>query len=261
VSILIRLLFLTIERKEDAEYFKLNSVYRQRFLSKMKISESDKVFIYDYSTGLAVSFPVKELNVAARLNPYGAKWPYSQSDYMIGFEIDTTFLKGSDKYFRNSLVYVGKKSPFVVGKVKPVTWKKIDAKNFPSRAISINDTNTSLLGESVTGNAYTFEANSLQYFVQEFVRGKEISARRLLVIKSKTKETVCEKIYFAGEGSSPAPLNFTGPNPENNQWTGKLFKNKPVVIFGFEYVSFGCPRITFLKQSENDIYINCDNRH
>ena len=46
-----------------------------------------------------------------------------------------------------------------------------------------------------------------------------------------------------------------------NQWTGKLFKNKENVIFGFQYHSFSCPYITVLSKKPAQIEINCDNRH
>jgi hypothetical protein len=46
-----------------------------------------------------------------------------------------------------------------------------------------------------------------------------------------------------------------------NQWTGKLFKYKAPVIFGFNGESFGCPHISFLDFSEQSIYKNCDCRH
>jgi hypothetical protein len=45
------------------------------------------------------------------------------------------------------------------------------------------------------------------------------------------------------------------------QWTGRLFKNKPPVSFGFEYQSFGYHGITLLSETEKEIWISCDNRH
>jgi hypothetical protein len=62
------------------------------------------------------------------------------------------------------------------------------------------------------------------------------------------------------ESETPAPLNYV-ESEYIEQWTGKLFKNKPPVILGFQYVAFGCPGITFLSPTEKDIYIYCDNRH
>lgn len=244
---------------KNAEYFILSSKYRKIFLSKTKILETDLVFIYDYSLDVLISFTVKNLNIVACLNIYGADWPYSQNDYMIGFEINKKFLTGFGKYPSNTLVYVGKENPFVQGQLKHIVWKKIETTDFPTSAVSSKD--TSELREYfrayqyVTGTTYKYEKEGLQYFIQDFIRLQDnfIPAKRLIVIDLKTKETIFNKHYFSSEGTSFAPLN--------NQWTGKLFKNKPPVIFGFQYESFGCPSITLLDSMENEVGINCDSRH
>jgi hypothetical protein len=246
--------------EKDAQYLNLNSTYRKRFLSKMKISETDTVFIYDYSVSILKTYSVKNLNVIARINDYGANWPYSQFDYMIGFEINAKSLKNSNKYYRYNLVYIGKKSPFIIGQVKPVIWKKIKSKNFLS--IPINPEEISQIHQCIKGNAYNYTTKNRQYFIQEFIRDNKVAVRHLLVLELKTKKTICQKIYYDHESASLAPLNLSQFNIDNiDQWAGELFINKPPVIFGFEYVSFGCPSITFVDQSEKDIYINCDNRH
>jgi len=59
----------------------------------------------------------------------------------------------------------------------------------------------------------------------------------------------------------PAPLNLMTSEKMINQYVGRLFKGKPPVIMGFEYLSFGCDGITFLKKDLPPVYINCDNRH
>jgi hypothetical protein len=244
-----------IEEEPNFTYFKLDSIFRQRFLAATNISETDKVFIYDYSTNSLQTFKVKNLKVVAYLNIYRSQtdWPYSQEDFMIGFEINKKSLKGFDKYFTNSLAYVGKENPFVRGQVKPIIWKKIAPADYPSRELPVYD--TSYAGKCVTGDAYKFETERLQYFVQDLVRLADnwVSVKRLIVIDIKTNEIVCEKLFYSGESASFAPWD--------NQWTGRLFKNKSAVIFGFHYVTFVCPGITFLNPTENDIYINCDNRH
>jgi hypothetical protein len=186
---------------------------------------------------------------------------------MIGFEINKKFLYGFEKYFRNSLVFVGKESPFVLNQMKPVAWKKIESQKFPTSA---NDSTTNIelkrfhySSDYSKGDIYMYEANTLQYFVQNILWKKEtdrLIARHLVVINKKTKETVRSAVYVDHESSSPAPLNFV-ESEYIEQWTGNLFKNKPPIILGFEYVSFGCPRITFLSSTEKDNYINCDNRH
>ena len=244
---------IEIEEAPNYEYIELDSSYRKRFLSATHISETDKVFLYDYSVNSLLKFTVKNLKAVACLNYYGGDWPYSQNEYMIGFEIEKKYLTAFDKYYCNAIVSIGKKNPFIRGKVKQVTWIKIQPSDFPSKEIPNYD--SAYTGKCITGDAYKFELEGLQYFLQELVRvtDQSVQAKRLIVIDFKTKKTICEKYFYSGEGASFAPME--------NQWTGKLFKNKPSVIFGFHYVSFGCPYFTFLNSSESDLYIKCDNRH
>lgn len=243
--------------------FKLDKEYRKRFLAETGISENDRVFIYDYAANVLVSFWVKKLNVVANLNGYASEEdaPFSQFDYMIGFEIDRNLLKGiKDKYFNNTIVFVGAKNPFVRGALKRVMWKKIEKKQFPLSKMSKK---TLLLPKGYKhGGSYTFTKDSLQYYVQDFSQEYWVVARRLLVIHSKTGEVIFERVYELSEGTGMAPLNNTNPDVGNDiQWTGILFKNKAPVLFGIQYFSFSCPEISFLDKKEKDIYINCDNRH
>jgi uncharacterized protein (TIGR02145 family) len=258
--------------KEHLQYFKLGSEYRKRFLAGTKISETDTVFIYDYATDVLHSFSVKNLNVVAYLNDYMTPdncSPCHQYDYMIGFEIKKQFLTGMGDYYSNVLVYVGKENPFARGQMKAIVWKKIDFNDFPLTKAKLQTTNLP------KGNVYLYESDEFHYFLQDLVRIRNYNgvwARHLLVIDKKNEEVVAEKLVCNNEGSSPADLNF-GIDREDfadstidyanyiYQWTGKLFKNKPLVVFGLEWVSFGCPSIILLDPAEESIDINCDNRH
>jgi hypothetical protein len=267
------------EVAKQFEYIKLNQKYRHQFLTRTKISETDKVFIYSYEKNKLISFPVNNLNVVACLNFYGAEWPYSQFDFMIGFEIDKKYLNGFEDWFNHTLVYVGQESPFILYQMKPILWKEIKTEEFPEIQISPEDTaqfhsylhstylqigpdDTIRLNKykCVEGNVYCYETNGMQYFVKEYFSGEHIFMRRLLVIDLKTKEIILQKIFYSHESAEPSPLNFV-EGKDLEQWTGKLFKNSPTVILGFEYVSFGCQRIIFLSSKDKEIYINCDNRH
>lgn len=243
--------------------FKLDKEYRKRFLTETRISENDRVFIYDYAANVLVSFPVKKLNVVANLNGYASEEdaPFSQFDYMIGFEIDGNSLKGiKDKYFNNTMVFVGAENPFVKGKLKRVMWKKIDKKQFPVAKMSKKA--LALSGSHKPADTYTFAKDSLQYYLQDFKDEYWVFSRRLLIINNKTGNVIFERVFEESEGSAMAPLNNTNPDVGNEiQWTGILFKNKAPVIFGLQYFSFGCPEISFLNKKEKGIYINCDNRH
>ena len=262
-----------LSKIKDREYFKLNSKYRERFLAKTKTSETDTVFIYDYSANVLLSFPVKDLNVTAysdvyndpdECNPLSDRYrgyPCNQDDYMIGFEISKNHLKGLSEDFDDALVYVGKENPFVQGQMEPIVWKKINSKDFPLAKASFQTANIP------KGDTYLYESSEFQYFLQNLLRinRTEVWARHLLVIDKKSKKATVERILGSGEGTEVLPLNFGIENKEDadykGQWTGKLFKNKPPVVLGFESVSFGCPRITVLDPKEGDIYLNCDNRN
>lgn len=246
---------------DAAQYFILEGKYRKRFLSETTISETDSVFIYDYSKNKLVSFLVKNLKVAAMINIYAPDWPYSKSEYMIGFEIDKKDIKGFSDYYVDVLVYVGKENPFAQEQLTPIVWKKIALKDYPS--ICMNDEDISFLHHDITsGSTYLYETEHLQYFLQDYQDSdKTLCYRRLLIVESSSKDLVIEKVFSQGEGTSPSPLNYEDGYGSVFQWTGKLLKDMPPVVFGFEFVSNGCTCISVIDKFNEDIYINCDNRH
>lgn len=248
--------------KKNAAYFTFDKNYRKRFLAKTNITETDSVFIIDYAKNKHISFAVKNLKTAAMLNGYSSEedWPYQQYDFMIGFEISKQSLNGFSEYYRDALLYVGKENPFSKEPLKAIAWKKIAQKDYPSKAIKNQD--RKLLKGKIAGNTYSYKTESYHYFLQDYLESnKTIYGRRLLVVDSKTKNVVIEKLYTQSESTSPAPLNYDEGEDAINQWTGKLFKNKPQVIFGFEYFSFGCPNISIIDKSNEEIFLQCDNRH
>ncbi|MCC9072307.1 oxidoreductase [Flavobacterium sp. F-65] len=245
--------------EKDAQYLVLNSTYRNRMLSKMKISEKDSVYVYDYATNIVNAFSVESLKAVAVINVYGADWPYSQHDYMIGFEVDPKLLKGSDSYYLNTLVGIGSKNPFAMKQLKAIKWKETTIAKVPAAAVNLRDND--LIKTASKKMAYSYKSNGFEYFLQDYIKEERVFLRRLIVKEEKTNKIVCDKHYRESEGNSLAELNSNNEDREVIQWTGKLFKNKPEVVFGFEYVSFGCPGISFLDKNEPDVFLNCDNRH
>ena len=238
----------------QVEQLVLDSIYRERFMIGTGTSEKDKVFIYTYVTNKLITLPVSELTVVANMNVYGADWPYSQYDFMLGFEINKQALQGlEDLHFEHTLVYVGKKSPFVLNKLKQVEWKEVDEAAFPE--LEPLNYDTTYTGRCILNQTYAFEDKGMTYFLQEMTRVSDNfnALNRLLVIDVKTQKVICDKLIYAGESASFAPLD--------QQWTGELLKKKDPVIFGFQWHSFGCPFITFLNPKAEDLYIKCDNRH
>lgn len=253
--------------KNHLQAFKLDGSYRKQLLYKTKIKETDNVYIYDYLKDKLATFKVSQLEAFACLDIYSSvdEGPFPAYYYMIGFKVDKKRLPGSDDYYSNSLVYIGNENPFVKGRVKPLLWKKIATKEFPPRKMTAE--NEKLIHHLewknyVLGDAWKAEADGFRYFLRDIIVDDRIYARWLLVYDTTSSQPILDKMFVDSEGTMQAPLNYTDAEyPSVNQFAGKLFKNKPPVVFGFEYVSFGCPGITFLSVSEDDLYINCDNRH
>jgi hypothetical protein len=246
---------------DEVQYLGVNGKYRRQFLSRTGISEHDKVFVFDYSTGNLLSFPVKKLNVVACINAYASEKnaPFDQSDYMIGFAVNKALLAGiEDPYYNHTLVAIGKESPFAGEKLTLIEWEKTDAKRFP---VKLTQAGKQLKGfrEKET---YFFRMDSLDYFLREDIRNGVREKRHVLVLNNQSKEVLFERVYKASEGTSIAPLNLSDPEyPETLQWTGPLFKDKSPVIFGFLFHSFDCERIAFIGNPQAEFAIKCDNRH
>ncbi|WP_343695826.1 oxidoreductase [Flavobacterium sp.] len=246
----------------EAQYFTFEKNYRKRLLSKTNISETDSMFVYDYAKNKLAVFPVKSLKTAAMLSLYSTEddWPYRNFDFMIGFEINKKFLNGFSEYYRDALVYIGRENPFLKGQLKPMVWKKTARSEYPSKPMKGED--RVLLKNTVQGNTYSFKTDSYKYFLQDYLDDhKNIYARRLLVTDNQSKDIIIEKLFSQSEGTSPCPLNYQNGETSINQWAGKLFKNKPEVVFGFEYISFGCSSISVIDKSNEEISLQCDNRH
>lgn len=258
--------FYEIE-KESREYFILTSEYRNRFFSRTNISETDSLFVYDYSTDILHSFLVNNLNVVAYLNGYRNVdncHPCDQYDYRIGFEINKSLLNGLRGRYQYSLVYVGDENPFIQGQMKSIIWREINPNEFP---LNMSNPKTKYRYTNTTRDkAYLYESNEFQYFLQELViiNSNDVRERHLLIIDKNDGNAVVERVFQSSEGSELAPLNLGEANEDwvtqPEQRTGKLFKNKPTVVLGFDWILYGCLRLILLY-SEEDIWTKCDNRH
>lgn len=232
---------------------KLDSLYRKRFLNGVHLTENDRVFIYDYSSDALLSYQVKKLNVIAVLNVYGGEWPYQQGDYMIGFEIDKEIPPSFRDEYAYTIVVTGNKSPLERGLLHKIKWQIVLKSKFPVKTPPVLE--AEFAGKCNPGEVYRFAKEGLEYFLQEYISTEDgkVAVKRLIIRDDTNKNIILEKLYYRGESAYFSDLN--------EQWTGRLFKDKPPVIFGFQYFSFGCGMITFIDSPAKDVSINCDNRH
>lgn len=242
---------------DELKYFELSSGYREKLLKGIKINEADTMFMYDYALNKLEKIPVNKLKAVAHLTPYATKGEQIVSgDYMIGFEVGRDVMKkSSTQYYSNVFVYVGSDNPFAQIQLKAPKWQKINAKDFPKLSKAKLNNNG-----YKAGNYYRFKSDAITYYLRDFLSENKVVKRHFIAVG---KSMITEKVFEESEGTSLAPLNFVDndANSTKEQWTGKLFKNKPLVIFGFNYLSFDCPSIILLDKTSAEISINCDNRH
>ncbi len=221
---------------------KLNINQRKKFLESIEVSESDKVYIYEFEKDSVYTFDVQNLPLIACINIYFNGNDYEKSEYDFEFGLDLG--KNYNGSYEN-FVYIGKENPFQTNKFKPIKWKKTDNENFP---IEKDETGIEL-------ETFTFSLDTFRYFAQ---KPKEKGASYHIVVKDEKHNTIVfDKHYYESEGISLTQLNST----YQSQYTGALFKNKPPIIYGFTNHSFDCPNIKFIDETEPPIPVLCDNRH
>ena len=252
--------YLGMTKYKNDNYHILSPKYRARFLNRKNINPDDSIFIYHVASDSLVKYRVKNIPLVAFINPYGAQFEVTQYDYQIGFELKDLIFKGG--YYTSNLAYVGSNNLFNNGNLVPLKFEPT-AKSFPAHNISGYD--SIRIAKSEPQEKYVFTHDGFEYFLQNCnYPGQTGPDGRLLVIRNiDSKQLIKSAAYFDTEGSYLKPV--TGVDKQYQgvplQWTGKLFKHKPPVVFGFLGMSFGCPRITFIDETEPDIWIRCDNRH
>ena len=235
------------------EYHQLSKTYRAKFLKLMAIKETDKVFIFNYSLDSILTYHVKDLSLMAHISVYGANHPVSEDDYLIGFNLKKQTKLNNWDY--NSFVSIGANNPFTLGEIQAIVWEETDSQSFP--IVNIDSITSSRLNKiDRPKQTFSFLFNDLKYSLQDY----GYSARHIVI--KRNNQIVLNEVFFDGESISLAPINYNGAKNEYSpqQFTGKIFKHKPPVIFGLFYVSFGCEWMNVLE-SKDIIPILCDNRH
>jgi hypothetical protein len=253
------------KKPEETRYLTLTSKYKKRMLTGTGIAETDSLFIYDYANDVLLSFPISSLEAAASLSIYedATEAKHTARDYQFGFQINRELLLG----LRNNsktFVYIGASSPFARGQMHPIIWTKIDPKKVPSISIDLMTEDKEVLKRCKFSNAYDFELDGFHYYLQVYQKndkGDTSDAYRMLIMDAE-KKVMRNYLDYETEDMSPALISISGDsNNALEQWTGYLLKNKPPVLVGFDYVSFGCGAISYLDKSNRYIGLDCDNRH
>ena len=219
------------------EQYLLTKKYRQRFLAASKISETDTLFVYDYVHNQLYSFPINKLAVFAIKDDYSGG--IDETEYNFGFAITANQFPPDFDPYKTAFVYIGKTNPFAQRQLTLLNWQESNDKTYD----------------------YLAQAYGLNYYLTECVAPFDYPVCGRLVVKNKTNNILFDHDYQNGDVHL-TPLNGKDKNHVyKRQWSGKLFKNKPLVVIGFVDVVFGCPTIDFIEPSYKSITIKCDNRH
>lgn len=228
----------------------LSDQYRKKLLEKTGISESDSLFAYYYTSNNLERFAIKDLTSMAVISPYVSPEDtnLSEYDYQLGFEFPARI---KSKMYESILLFIGKNNPFAGIQFTAIKWTQIKYSDLPEHLLKYKNNSFKY---------YLYQTDNYKYYVIN-LNGDESFGNRILTIIDTNKNKLIDEIELGqGEGTSLAPLNgFVEDGIE--QWEGKLLKDYPPVIFGFEYLSFGCESLFFIEDPVKRIYLNCDNRH
>ncbi len=240
----------------DYNYHEISADNRALFLKFIGVSESQKLFIFDYRQDVILEFHISDLPLVGILSPYTSErdFPVPEHYFMIGFEFSEEVvdkLKGSMTHI---LVSIDDENPFQKGKAEAIIWNEVDFSEYPKDENEIEDTAYSYL-------KYSYD--DYEYYTMA-VPGRYYTNIRVKVIHVPSGEQILDQVYGRGEGASATSvLTPRSENPYNqfDQWTGYLFKGQPPVLIGLENQSFGCEPIDFLDEDPIRVYPLCDNRH
>ncbi|MCX8739958.1 hypothetical protein J3U56_11555 [Gilliamella sp. B2824] len=228
------------------EQYLLTDSYRAKFFELAGLSKDDNVFIYDYKHNDLTSLPISQLNAFAVVDTTYYKAPFKQNDYIYGFKLDEKLFDHHSDY----LVSFGKENPFAQEQLTPLSWKKISKDDFP-----VLDKNIEIASigchwptdDLVKGDSYLSEVNGLQFYLQDYQKPSDPDTvlEHLIILDSDSNMITNVSLCYS-EGGGFKPLNnLADKNEPIEQWTGKLLKNEPPVIFDFIY---GCaPLFQFIN--------------
>ncbi|MBI0155952.1 MULTISPECIES: hypothetical protein [Gilliamella] len=234
----IQPIFPDIENGYKKEKYQLPQKYRQSFLTASGISETDNLFVYNYEYNKLYSFPISKLEVFAIKDDC---FPTDETNYQFGFALALNQLPQDYDPNDTTFVYIGKENPFAQQQLTLLNWQTISDKEYN----------------------YLAQAYGLHYYLRQYPSHRDDYPKcgRLMIMNEKNKILRDDNYVFSSLYGG-LPLNGKDKDHEyKKQWTGKLFKNKPLVVFGF-FSRMDCPVIDFIDSpfSKFDIKPRCAHR-
>ncbi|WP_405377928.1 hypothetical protein [Nonlabens sp. Asnod3-A02] len=242
------------DEKQNEIYYHIKGEERITFLNNRELDESDFLFIYNYQTDQLKQFKVKDVPLFTHESIYGG------GDYLTGFNLEGLIETNNYSYY-NSFAHVGKENPFLTNSLSSINWKAINTSKVPKIELAYGEFFKSTQYDIKVAYHYVIDNNDYYYTRNSFDNGT-YTADYIFAL-SPSKQVLYMTEVTDSESHSPSLYleeNMELPK-EPNHYAGRLFKDKPPVIFGLYYTSFGCPFIAFLDDKERIIYIQCDNRH
>lgn len=260
-SVVIDEKYLGSEQFNPENHHVLSDRNRKIFLENLGLKESDFVFIHSFQIDSTFQFSLSELQITSFLSPYSSYTPYSLFDYYVGIELDESQIKiNSDLYIESeALVYVGEVNPFAESQLKHLKWEKLLHTEYPSDSLDLIH---ELMGVEYE-TAYFFHTEEYDYFTRFYYIPQKLYARNIRVVSNQTNQIKYNYSFVESEGTFLNPIHDSA-DPiywHQEQWTGCLFKGKSPIIYGFTSHTFGCKSIQFLENSDQSLYVRCDNRH
>ena len=232
----IQPIFSDIDDGYNNYKYQLPQKYRQNFLTASGISETDNLFVYNYEYNKLYSFPISKLEIFAIKDDC---FPIDETYYHFGFELTLSQLPQNYDPNDTTFVYIGKESPFAQQQLTLLNWQKISDKKYD----------------------YLAQAHGLHYYLKQPPFHSNYPVCGSLLIKNEKNKILRNDDHASSLLYGRLPLNGKDKDHEyKKQWTGKLFKNKPLVVFGF-FSKGGkeCPVIDFIDSSfsGHDINLIC----
>lgn len=236
----------------DRQDHVLNAKNRKLFFEAAKLNETDTLYCYSFESDTILKYQLSEVELGAFLSPYG-ELPDDVRNYFIGFNVP------EPKNVHGTLAYIGKQNPFVTGQLMPTFWSEIDRSEFPEIACRYD---TLEVDEKHVKDPYQnllFKAHGYHYYLT--IIDMHRVNNHLVVVDNETHQVVFERVYqFIGEEYQT--FNLIGKKVHHQMhWVGKLFKDRPVALYGFTPAMWGCNSVQFVGGQTADLHIYCDNRH